>query len=269
MDKSRKIITLTTDWGSDDIYPAIVKAHLYTNIPDVEVADISHNIAKHDINQASFILKHGCLQFPAGTIHIIDVGARDAEAMYDFIVLKHQSQYFICSNNGLLSTLFLNPSEYQAYRINNTESERNSTFYVLDKIVPLVVRLANCEDCTSLVTPISEIKKISSYLPMMSSSQLNLHIAYIDSYGNAFLDITATQFEEYRKGRAFKMYFQDSMIDRITPGYPVPAANTLHVSPVLVVSSTTGLLQICYPYGSAAQLVGLKEKMSVTVNFDR
>src|SRR3989304_1121292 len=67
------IITLTTDLGLKDYYLSTVKGAILSDCPDAIIVDISHDINKYDILQASFVVKNSYKSFPKGSIHIIGI----------------------------------------------------------------------------------------------------------------------------------------------------------------------------------------------------
>ena len=99
------IVTLTTDWGYSDYYIGRVKGKLYSYIPGVQVVDITHGIPPYQITRATYVVKYGCLGFPPGTIHIIDVCSSQTPEQ-PFIVVEHNEQYYICTDNGLPAAVF-------------------------------------------------------------------------------------------------------------------------------------------------------------------
>ena len=62
------IITLTTDLGFVDQYVAQIKAKIITQLPDIKIIDISHEIKKHNIQHASYVLKNCYNDFPQNVI---------------------------------------------------------------------------------------------------------------------------------------------------------------------------------------------------------
>lgn len=51
------LITLTTDFGTKDHFVGAVKGAIYSSIPEVQVVDISHEIAPFNITETAYILK--------------------------------------------------------------------------------------------------------------------------------------------------------------------------------------------------------------------
>jgi hypothetical protein len=85
------IVTLTTDWGDRDFFAGKVKGKLYSYIPGVRVVDITHNIEPFQFMKAIFVVKNACLDFPKGTIHIIDINSSETAQM-PFVVVEYKEQ---------------------------------------------------------------------------------------------------------------------------------------------------------------------------------
>jgi S-adenosylmethionine hydrolase len=96
------IITLTTDFGYDDAYVAVVKGAILSTNPEVNIIDISHSIEPQNILQAAFILSVTYRYFPKQTIHvaIVDPGVGSER---QGVILKTPSSLFVAPDNGILS----------------------------------------------------------------------------------------------------------------------------------------------------------------------
>ena len=100
-------MTLTTDWGDRDFFVGKVKGKLYSYIPDVRVVDITHNIEPFMSTKAIFVIKNACLDFPKGTIHIIDVNSSET-AEQPFVVVEYREQFLsttVCRELCLAATI--------------------------------------------------------------------------------------------------------------------------------------------------------------------
>ena len=79
------IVTLTTDFGLEDHYVAVMKAVILRNAPKVRLVDVTHCVPKFNITHAAVILRQIVQWFPAGTVHVavVDpgVGSERAVAM--------------------------------------------------------------------------------------------------------------------------------------------------------------------------------------------
>ena len=110
------IITLITDFGYKDQFVAQMKGEIYSNYPESQVVDISHNISPFNIMEAAYILENSYKSFPENTIHIIDVDSeKNKEKKH--IIVQLDNHYFITSDNGIMSILSQNINYQEIYEI--------------------------------------------------------------------------------------------------------------------------------------------------------
>src|SRR5438105_11598757 len=64
------IITLTTDFGTDDHYVAAMKGVILSINPRAIIVDITHAIPPQDVRAGAFALAGAAPYFPAGTVHV-------------------------------------------------------------------------------------------------------------------------------------------------------------------------------------------------------
>ena len=88
------IVTLTSDWNSDDYYSAAVKGKILCRCPDTQVIDITNQVPAFNIALAAFQLKHAFRHFPAGTIHIVAVNNETKEKRPYHSVESGQSLFY-------------------------------------------------------------------------------------------------------------------------------------------------------------------------------
>jgi len=98
----RHIITLLTDFGSQDAYVSSMKGVILGIYPEAVIVDISHNVRKFDVRQGAFLLHQAAAYFPKGTIHmaVIDPGVGTDRRR---IIIKGKRCLFVGPDNGVLS----------------------------------------------------------------------------------------------------------------------------------------------------------------------
>ena len=136
------LITLTTDFGLDDPFVAIMKGVILGRCPDVQLVDICHTIAPQDIAAASLQLSDAAPYFPADTLHVavVDPGVGTSRRI---ICLKTNNQLFLAPDNGLL-TPFLDNAE-AIFQVNNDLlflQPVSDTFHGRDIFAPVAAALA-------------------------------------------------------------------------------------------------------------------------------
>ena len=108
------MIAFSSDFGTSDPYAAIVKGVILSVNPKVEIVDLSHELAVHDIRRAAFFVASACPVFPSDTIHlsVVDPGVGSVRKP---ILLVTERGFFIGPDNGLFSLIWQNSKKRKAY----------------------------------------------------------------------------------------------------------------------------------------------------------
>ena len=209
------IITLTTDFGSNDAYVAIMKGVILSINPEVNIVDITHSIEPQNILQAAFVVNSAYRYFPKRTVHmaIVDPGVGGERRG---IILKTASALFVAPDNGILSYVInefsLNEgalSQYpqsveevkfkaglEAVAITDPRFWRHPvspTFHGRDIFAPVAAGLSLGISLYEFGEKITSLYVFPTPKPYFDS-QGNLvgHILYIDHFGNLITDIKST-----------------------------------------------------------------------------
>ncbi len=253
------IVTLTTDWGDRDFFVGKVKGKLYSYIPDVRVVDITHNIEPFMSTKAIFVIKNGCLDFPKGTIHIIDVNSSET-AEQPFVVVEYREQFFICIDNGVPGALF--GRDYtQAVLIDVPRETGFFTFAAADLFCKVAALLAHGANLSDIGTD-HELDIKTPMLVDVSGDIIKVPVIHVDVYGNAYLNMTYEEFERLRRGREFSMLVRETQINKVSHSYA-----DVRSGEVLLTISATQQLQVAIRDGSAEQLLGMELYRTVTITF--
>ncbi len=257
-----QIVTLTTDWGYKDFFQGKVKGKLYSYIPGVRVVDITHGIEPFQLSKAVFVAKNSCLDFPEGTIHIIDVKSSQT-VKNPFVVIRYKGQYFVTIDNGLPGALV--GDGWEGVVIDKVMQEGSFfTFAASDLFCKVAALLAHGAALEELGFPLESLYRSTPFSPIVMGNKVTAYVCYIDAYGNADLNITYEEFERLRQGRKFRMTVRERTLDRIEPGYLDAVNNRFAL--ILTVSSS-GNLQIAMCENSAEQFFGLKVDFKVDIEF--
>ena len=258
-----QLITLITDWGQKDWYNGKIKSALYSKIKDADVIDINHNINKFDLRSAAFVIKNSCLDFPEGTIHIIDVNTYEDKDK-SFIVVKYNGQFFICTDNGLPSMVF-EDKEVAISDLSNVLSDSNYyTFAVLDVFINVVKQLSETHSMSDMGNMLDNFS-VKKYFPQASifPDSIACQVVYIDDYGNAYLNIDDVTFTKALNGRDFELRVDtDCTITRVSSSYQDA---TLTGKALLTVSSTHNL-ELAVREDNFSRLLGYEIGTKVIIN---
>lgn len=253
------IITLTSDWNKDDFYSAAVKGKILSRCPDTIIVDITNQVPAFNIALAAFVLKNACKHFPSDTVHIIAVNGESME-MRPYIALKANHQYFIGYDNGIFGLLLDGePDEIVAIKSMNSGS-----FPELAVFADTACDIIHKKELTELGEAYSQLYKQVPMLPTIDESVINGSVIYIDSYRNAFTNISKELFDQIGKGRAYEIFVQSNhnRISQLNQRYGDSSPGE-----IVALFNSTGLLEIAINGGNAADLLNLSLNSSVRIKF--
>lgn len=254
------IITLTSDWGLKDHYAAVVKGDILSQLPDAKIVDISHEIDKFNIFQASFILKNSFSHFPKGTIHIIAINTVATISEPHTLVL-YQGHYFIGADNGIFSLIFDNKPEL----IIELSIIQDSDYFIFserDVFIKAALMIANGSKIEELGIKRDQLNHKMILKPIIDNTTIKGTVIYVDSYENVFVNITEKIFRESGKGRPFVINFRDNEIDKISKSYA-----DVYEGDIAALFSTTGYLEITQNLGNASGMLDLKVGDPIRIHF--
>ncbi len=264
-----QIVTLTTDWGLSDYYVGVVKGRLYSLINDVLVVDITHNIESYDLDSTAFIVKNACSQYPDGTIHIIDVNSYEHGEMnglkpQPYVAIKHNNQYYICTDNKLPSRIFGN-DEIEITDINLYNETDFYTFAALDlfpKVAKMIAENHNLDNIGNKLDRLYNQQLVTGFSTKDNDSVIIAKVIHIDKYGNVFLNVKDVDFRRIKNGRQFKIRIGFEEITKMSLSY----ADVECGQPLLTVSSS-GYLQLAVREDSISSLLSIREDSSIYIQF--
>jgi S-adenosylmethionine hydrolase len=189
------MITLFTDFGSQDAYVGVMKGVIFSINPSVTVVDVCHHIDPQDLIEAAYLIKSSYRYFPKGTVHIIvvDPGVGGNRSI---VAVKSSSHIFVAPDNGVL-TLLTDEIEVDAIvRIENSRYFLNPvsrTFHGRDIFAPVASYLSTGVPFETLGsnTDIQDLIRLNVPKPHISSkNELVGTIISIDRFGNCISNIS-------------------------------------------------------------------------------
>ncbi len=261
-----QIVTLTTDWGTKDFFVGMVKAKLYSSIPEVQVVDITHDIDQYSTMNTAFVVKNACLNFPKGTIHIIDVNSFfNQERDNNFVVIEYNEQYFICTDNKMPHAVFgdncTSIIEITVYWDSNFYN-----FVAYDLFCKVAAMIANGTPLENIGYKRDSLNQSQAITPICDENSIRANVMYIDTYGNAYLNIKYEEFVKIGQNRPFKLTLQSGVhrVTELCSSYDEAKNN----SDLVVTVSSTGYIQIALKIASAEQLLHLRERDQIIITFN-
>ena len=213
------IITLTTDYGNKDYSVSSLKAKLISNIDNIRIVDISHDISPFNLAEAGYVLEGAFSDFPKGTIHILSV---DSELTPEnrHIAIMYEGCFFIGADNGVFSLIFRDKKPDQIVEI-NIHSNYNNNISADELFVKVASHIKRSGPLNVVGTEIEKIKEITNLRPVINKEidQILGSVIYIDNYGNVVTNITEKLFREVSKTRSFTINARNVKFSKIHKNY--------------------------------------------------
>jgi len=194
-DGKRSLITLTTDFGTQDGNVAAMKGVVLGLNPDATIIDVSHDIPAQDIADAAYVLRRAFAYFPPGTIHIVvvDPGVGTGRRA---IAVHTDSALFVAPDNGVLSyvlaDLELAAQHLRIVHLTNPDywlPEVSNVFHGRDIFAPVAAHLSLGLAIDKLGPPISDPVTLPEPRFRREPGHIAGQILHVDRFGNLLTNI--------------------------------------------------------------------------------
>ncbi|MBS7648606.1 MAG: S-adenosyl-l-methionine hydroxide adenosyltransferase family protein [Thermoproteota archaeon] len=187
----RRVITLLTDFGLLDPYPALMKGVILNINPEATIIDISHSIDKFNVKMGAFILAYAVNYFPESSIHVavVDPGVGTARKP---LIVKCSKGYLIGPDNGLLMPAAEKLGLKEAYEIDVDKVSigcTSQTFHGRDVFAPAAARISKGEMPDLLGKPYDGYVKLTLPAPKMLDKCILGEVLYVNGFGNIITNV--------------------------------------------------------------------------------
>lgn len=251
-------ITLTTDYGNTDAYAPVLCAQIRRLLPQIAVMEVSHNIRKYDIRQASFVLRSAFRYFPPASLHLLDVTST-RQAAPDHLFFAFEGHYFLLPDNGIASLITLGePVEF--FRVPEGGSVVGGSFRMLTEVLPALSSLYRADSpAQALGEPAGDVYLHLSVTPFVSDNLLQGQVLYVDGYQNLITNIGSDLFRRFLgPGEEWQLMLKvnnqmSDVINRLCN-----SVDEVEPGDVACYFGFDNLLHLAIRCGPAASLLGMK-----------
>jgi hypothetical protein len=266
--KPNGIITLTTDFGLDDPYVAIMKGVVLGIAPHATIVDYTHGVEPGNIPQAAHLLRSGCQYFPPGTVHVVVVDpgvGSDRRA----VAIETPAWTFVGPDNGVLALATQDAQQTWGQQVRMIEltnqrfwrSSLSATFHGRDLFAPIAAHIAAGVQFDTLGRPLDALVPAGmQVVQCLGDGLLRGQIVHIDRFGNCITNITRDDLAHYEIGEQVVVEIIDQQIAGLVRTY----ADALPGRLTCLIGSG-GNVEIAVPNGNAAAMlgVGIGDKLRV------
>lgn len=263
------LLTFTSDFGHRDHYVAAVKGAILSQLSDVTIVDISHEVNAFNVSQAAYLVRSAYRYFPKGTVHLIGVKSEASpEAPHRLVI--YEGHYFVAADTGIFRLMFKKEPD-AVYDLHLASSSDVMTFPVLHVLVNAVCHLLRGGTPEVIGKKAPSIREAYPGNVFKDQDTIKGHVIHVDRYDNLITDIPQRIFNEVGLGRKFKILLRTSKfkVKKISTQY-----SDGNSGDVVAVFNTDGFLEIAIRDGApdsgggAAQLLGLHTSDLIAIVFE-
>jgi S-adenosylmethionine hydrolase len=191
------LVTLTTDFGTRDAYVAEMKGVILDIARaagrTLDLIDVTHDVAPHDITEGALALDAAAPFFPAGTVHlaVIDPGVGTERRG---LVVRTPRAFFVGPDNGLFTPFFEGPASWEAWELREPAyrlATVSRTFHGRDVFAPAAAHLATGVMPDRFGPPVRDPRRIPWRTVRGSTGAIAGAVVHVDRFGNLVTSIRA------------------------------------------------------------------------------
>jgi len=259
----RPIITLTTDYGTNDHLVGVMKGVILSINPEATVVDITHGVLAHDILDGALTIGQAYNYFPPRTIHVVVVDPGVGTPRRPILVASDQ-HYFVAPDNGVLSAVYDNTEALYVWNITSEHYFRqpiSNTFHGRDVFAPVAAWLSKSWQSSAFGDAIEDFVRFAIPKPKVNGNSIRAIVLKVDNFGNLITNIKAEDAPALVAADGkFAIRVGNGEVKKVLPTF----ANGTAGEPFGVIGSS-GYLEISVNKGSAARTLGAGRGAEVTV----
>jgi S-adenosyl-L-methionine hydrolase (adenosine-forming) len=261
---ARPIITLITDYGTNDHLVGAMKGVILGINPEVQIVDITHGVIPFDLLDGALAVGHAYQYFPPKTIHVVVIDPGVGTARRPILVAADQ-HYFVAPDNGVLSVAYDQSEALYAWNITSEHYFRNpvsSTFHGRDIFAPVAAWLSKSWQTAAFGDPIADFVRFTIPRPKPAGNNVIKGIILrIDAFGNLMTnfkpgDVPALATADGK----FTIRVGNVQITKLSTTFALGATGE-----AIGVIGSSGYLEIAMNKANAARALGVARGAEVTV----
>jgi len=258
------IITLTTDYGTNDHLVGTLKGVILKINPDVTIVDITHNVTPFDLLDGALAIGAAYSYFPPKTVHMVVVDPGVGTERRPLLV-SAGNQYFVAPDNGVLSVIYEREPEGLVVRNANAEhyylQPVSKTFHGRDIFAPVAAWLTKGWQTSGMGDEIEDYKRFALPRPKEADGVVKGVVLRTDAFGNL---VTNFRQEDLPEGAvqdgAIKLQAGTQAVTKFVEMF----AQGNGTEPFAYIGSS-GFLEIGVNKGNAARTLGLNRGAAIVL----
>jgi S-adenosylmethionine hydrolase len=259
------IITLTTDYGTNDHLVGTLKGVLLKINPELTIVDITHHVNAYDLLDGALTIGAAYSYFPARTIHLVVVDPGVGTERRPLLVTA-QNQYFVAPDNGVLSLIYEREQENLVVRHANAEhyflQPVSKTFHGRDIFAPVAAWLSKGWQTAAMGDEIDDYQRFVLPKAKVVDGRAEGVVLRIDAFGNLMTNFRAEDLpESAQNGGGLNLKIGPHTVSRLVDTFAMGDID----EPVAYVGSS-GYVEIAVNKANAARKLAVGRGTAVTLS---
>jgi S-adenosyl-L-methionine hydrolase (adenosine-forming) len=259
------IITLLTDFGTQDYFVGAMKGVILSINPDAHIVDIAHDIPPQDIQSAAFNLLACYRDFPADAIHVAVVDP-DVGSKRRALAIECANQIFVGPDNGIFSWICERERQYRAFSVTNEKLFRqpvSRTFHGRDVFAPVAATLSAGTRIEEVGERVTDEVQLPSLMPgSVNKETIEGRIIHIDHFGNLITNLTS----EFLREDVFDLGAQIVVNEHEINSFRRYFADETNPGNVFCFFGSAGFLEIAAKNSSAQRILNAQRGQILRLN---
>jgi len=275
MSAAPSIITITTDFGTEDAYVAAMKGTMLSIAPSAQLVDVTHQIAPQDVMESAFVLQSAQPYFPEGTVHlvVVDPGVGTERRA---VALRHDGHWYVGPDNGVFPLVLDGEPPDAVVELDDPAAWRteapSATFHGRDIFSPAAAHLAAGRSLDALGSPVESLEPLRWAQPTTDAGTVQGWVVHVDHFGNCITNIRRSTLRDALDLEArpspealppLKAYAGTTVLESLSSTY----GDVAEEEPLLLFGST-GYLEVSVNGGNAAERLDIRKGDSIKLAFE-
>jgi S-adenosyl-L-methionine hydrolase (adenosine-forming) len=260
---ARPIVTLTTDYGTNDHLVGVMKGVILSINPEVNVVDITHSVLAHDLLDGALTIGQAYRYFPPKTVHVVVVDPGVGTARRPILVAS-DTHYFVAPDNGVLSSVY---DQTEALYVWNIISEHyfrqpvSKTFHGRDIFAPVAAWMTKSWQSSAFGEPITDFARFAMPKPKAAGNTIKGVVLRVDQFGNLITNFRAEDVPAFAAADGkFTIRAGNATVTKLVPTF-ASGANGEAIGLI----GSSGYLEISVNRANASRTLALGRGAEVTV----
>jgi len=261
----RPIITLTTDFGTNDHFVGAMKGVILEIVPEAAIVDISHAVQAFDVLDGAIAISQAYSYFPAGTVHVVVVDPGVGSTRRP-IIASSDGYHFVAPDNGVLSLIYAREERIHVRHITSDHYFRqpvSNTFHGRDVFAPVAAYLAKQVDSHKFGEEVEDFVRFAAPRPKPAGdNRIRGVVLKVDRFGNLITNVTPEDVPALFASTPgkFKIVVGSKEVTKINSSYAEGAPGE-----IFGILGSMGYLEIAANRAPANQVTGASKGTEVSI----